>query len=160
MNIIPRSDGRFEVGDRIFSTEAEAKAYAEGAAGASVAAEPTTAKPSRTLPLWLQIVVGLAGAYLVFSCTSGAGDKAPGASAVTEGVGYDEALQRCKSRISMANGALQNVPRTHNRGTGGEYFFFWENANPGGSPPVEASCNVNKQTGKITNLILNGKSVM
>lgn len=157
MNITPRDDGRFEVGDRIFQTEAEAKAFVDGAAAATTPTEP--AKSKKSAPLWLQIVVGLGLAYMVISCV-GTKDTPSPSSTSAGGTTYDEALQKCQSRISMANGALQNVPRTQNRGTGGEFFFVWDNANPGSNPPVEASCTVDKKTGRITSLTLGGKSVM
>jgi hypothetical protein len=75
MNITPRDDGRFEVGDRIFSTEAEAAAYAEGLTSQADAGPPKPVAPTRDTkkdsPLWLQLVIGLAGAYMLFSCVSG-----------------------------------------------------------------------------------------
>lgn len=156
MNITPRDDGRFEAGNRIFQTEAEAKAFADGASTGDPPAKDGKGK-SKT-PMWANLLALLVVGYVAVSCFGGSGK--PPASASTTGATYDEALQRCQSRLSMANGALQNVPRTHNRGTGGEFFFLWENANPGGNPPVEASCTVNKQTGKITSLTLDGKSVI
>lgn len=156
MDITPREDGRFEVGDRIFPTEAEAKAFADGAAAS---AQPTEQAKKKSAPLWLQIVVGLGLVYAVMSCV-GSKDAPASAPDSAAGATYEEALQKCQSRISMANGALQNVPSTHNRGTGGEFFFLWENANPGGNPPVEASCTVDKKTGRVSSLTLNGKTVM
>lgn len=66
MNIIQRTDGRYEVGDRIFQTEVEAKAFVDGAA--TVAAKPEVEEaPKESGPkLWLWIPLGLVAAFLLF----------------------------------------------------------------------------------------------
>jgi hypothetical protein len=60
------------------------------------------------------------------------------------------------------------VPYVNDQGGGGEFYFAWGAS----TKPVRmkngfgallesgASCTVNKQTGQITSLTLNGKSVM
>jgi hypothetical protein len=158
MNITPRDDGRFEVGDRIFQSEAEAKAFADGASTGDALAKGGQAKTQRRTPVWANVLALLVVGYVAVSCFGG-GNKPP-ASASTSGVTYEEALRACQSSIKRANGGIREVPRTQNRGSGGEFVLLWDNANPGGSPAVEASCTVNRQTGRVTSLTLNGKSVM
>lgn len=165
MNITPRDDGQYEVGGLTFSSEEAAKLFVDSRSAKTRSAPvegieaPDWKKGASYLALGALMLYGLS------SCLE-AGNK-PSAPIGSSESGALTLCQSALQRVSL-DPATAEVPYVDDMGKGGEFYFAWgASTKPvrmkngmGTMRAAGASCTVNKQTGKITSLTLDGKTVM
>lgn len=165
MKITPRDDGQYEVGGLTFSSEEAAKLFADSRSS------KTRSAPVEGIvaPDWKKgasyVALAALMAYGVSSCFGPA--KTP---AEPFGSSESGALSVCQSALKAVSRDPETaeVPCVANQGSGSEFYFAWGiSTKPvrmkngfGALLSTGASCTVNKQTGKITGLTLDGKTVM
>lgn len=158
LQVKQRDDGSFEVGEAVFQSKEAADMYLASRQGKTAPVDGIE-KPnwSRFLSLLLAAPV----AYYLVSCMAGGADHSDVAKQVHKelpAVSTQRALAACEAAYNMADGDIKQVPHTADRGTGGEYVFIWDSF-PYGLLNASASYTVNKETMRVTSLMINGRSL-
>ncbi|MCS4508912.1 hypothetical protein [Xylophilus ampelinus] len=153
-------DGRWRAGRFSFETEAEAQRFARQG-------RPGEAALPRIAPMdvvkWA-VALAFAGGVLAM-CAGGAGN-----TQATRSFSEMDALLLCQEAIKRASRDPDraDVPYVANHGRGDEYFFAWGRETKfarlrnglGIEVPASASCIVSGARRRVTQLTLDGKSIL
>lgn len=125
-------------------------------------------KAVKSAPIWVQVVIGLIGAYASVSCVAGGSDTK--STNTTESLSSSTALFMCQTALKRASHDPENasVPYVTDQGRGDEYYFAWgASTKParmrnalGNEVAVGASCIVSKSQKRILSLTLNGQTII
>ena len=136
------------------------------ASAAQLAVQPVKKPP--TAPVWLQVVIGLFGAYLIVSCATGGNKNATTSSGAA--FDWNDALTMCQLALKKASRDPEkaDVPYVENMGKGDDYYFAWGSSTKmarmrnglGLEVATSASCTVSHTQKRITSLTLDGKTIL